>query len=420
VSRGLRILRDSAWPLLPVAFITLLLPRPAAADYVVQQGDILEINVLGVPGLHRRTPVDPGGQIALPLIGEIDAAGKSLSDLRSTLRGLLIAKNIVRRGEVVIDVAEYRPVYVGGDVVKPGAYPYRPGMTVRDAVALAEGYDLFRLRGRDPTLEAANSQADFESYAVEIAKHMIRISRLKAELAGRRELDLKDIPGLPVKPEVLEGIKQIEAQRLAADWENRKRDKGHLTQMLNGTKDQLAAMVRERDHSAVALDQQNKYLARGRDLIQRGLLQNSRMEELQRAAIAAQNHLYEMQARVSQAEKDVADFTRKLETLDEEWRVKLLQELQEAITQSETARYRFEAAAEKVRYTAGAPNSWRVPAEPPTITIHRVVNGGEQRRTADETTGLSPGDNVEIVAKATSKQPAVSPIAGAGPGSARK
>ena len=392
-------LASLAWPLFVVTFVAVLLPRPAAADYTVQQGDVLEISVLGVPGLHRRVPVDAGGQIALPLIGEIDAAGKSLSDLRSTLRELLIAKNIVRHGEVVIDVAEYRPLYVGGDVVKPGAYPYRPGMAVRDAVALAQGYDLLRLRGRDPTLEAANAQADFKSYAVEIAKHMIRIIRLKAELAGRHELDLKDIPELPVRPEVLEGVKQIETQRLAADWENGNRDKAHLMQMLNGTKDQLAAMLRERDHNAAAIDQQNQYIARARELMQRGLLQNSRMEELQRGATATQNQLYEMQARVSQAQKDVADFTRKLETLDEERRVRLLQELEEAITQSETARHRFEAAAEKVRYTAGAPNSWSVAAEPPKITIHRVVDGSEQRRTADEATSLSPGDNIEIVTK---------------------
>jgi polysaccharide biosynthesis/export protein len=182
--------------------------------------------------------------------------------------------------------------------------------------------------------------------------------------------------------------------------------------MLNGTKDQLAAMLRERDHSAAALDQLNKYIARARELMQRGLLQNSRMEDLQRGATAAQNQLYEMQARVSQARKDVVDFTRKSETLDEERRVRLLQELQEAITQSETARHRFEAAAEKMSYTAGAPNSWSVSAEPPKITIHRVVNGSEQRRTADEATSLSPGDNIEIVAKAKTNKPAGSPMAG--------
>jgi polysaccharide export outer membrane protein len=385
--------------LLSFACVAVLPVGQAAADYTVQRGDILEISVPGAPGLNRRVPVDAGGQISLPLLGQIDAAGKSVSDLRATLRELLLAKNIMRRPEVVIDIAEYRPVYIRGDVVKSGAYPYRPGMTVRDAVALAEGYDTLHLRGRDPIIEAANVQADYDSYAVEAAKQEVRITRLKAALEGRRDLDLKSSPQFPVKPEAMAEIRKVESQRLSADWENGDREKAHLTEMLNGTKQQLAALTREREHSAAALDQQNKYIARVRELMQRGLLQNSRMEELQRGFTAAQSQLYEVQTRVLQAQKDVADFARKLDTVDDERRTRLLQELQEAITQLETARYRFEAAAAKARYTEGAINHRSDPAEAPNITIYGSANGGEQRRGANEATALGPGDNVEVVFK---------------------
>jgi polysaccharide biosynthesis/export protein len=319
--------------------------------------------------------------------------------LRATLRDLLVAKNITRRPEVVIDIAEYRPLYIGGDVVKPGSYPYRPGMTVRDAIALAQGYDSLHLRGRDPMVEAANAQADYDSYAIEAAKQVVRIDRLKAALADRRELDLKNGPDFPVRPEAMAEIRRVESQRLSADWENRSRERAHLTEMLNGTKEQLATLTREREQSAAALDQQNKYLARVRELMQRGLLQNSRFEELQRGLITAQNQFYEMQTRVLQAQKDVADFTRKLDTVDDERRARLLQELQEAITQLETSRYRFEAAATKVKYTEGAISHWNDPAEAPKITIYENVNGGEQRRRASEAAPLNPGDNIEIVFK---------------------
>jgi polysaccharide export outer membrane protein len=375
------------------------LPVGRAADYTVQQGDVLEISVPGVPGLHRRTPVDAAGQVSLPLVGQVDAAGKSVSELRATLRDLLVAKNITRRPEVVIDIAEYRPLYIGGDVVKPGSYPYRPGMTVRDAIALAQGYDSLHLRGRDPMVEAANAQADYDSYAIEAAKQVVRIDRLKAALADRRELDLKNGPDFPVRPEAMAEIRRVESQRLSADWENRSRERAHLTEMLNGTKEQLATLTREREQSAAALDQQNKYLARVRELMQRGLLQNSRFEELQRGLITAQNQFYEMQTRVLQAQKDVADFTRKLDTVDDERRARLLQELQEAITQLETSRYRFEAAATKVTYTEGAISHRNDPAEAPKITIYENVNGGEQRRRASEAAPLNPGDNIEIVFK---------------------
>ena len=50
-------------------------------------------------------------------------------------------------------VAEYRPVYVNGDVSKPGEYPYRPTTTARQVVALAGGYDIMHIRMNNPYLE---------------------------------------------------------------------------------------------------------------------------------------------------------------------------------------------------------------------------------------------------------------------------
>jgi polysaccharide export outer membrane protein len=113
-----------------------------------------------------------------------------------------------------------------------------------------------------------------------------------------------------------------------------------------------------------------------------------------------------MQARVAQAKKDVDDFTRKLQIIDDQRRVQLLQELQEATTKSATARYRFEAAAEKVKYSAGAQNSSTAPADPPKITIHRAVSGNQRQLSAEEATRLSPGDNIEIVTKVKPDKPA--------------
>ena len=50
-------------------------------------------------------------------------------------------------------MAEYRPVYINGDVSKPGEYPYRPATTARQLVAVAGGYDIMRIRMNNPYLE---------------------------------------------------------------------------------------------------------------------------------------------------------------------------------------------------------------------------------------------------------------------------
>jgi polysaccharide export outer membrane protein len=391
----------SCWILCLLGFFSLLMPCAAVAGYIVQRGDILEITVPGVPGLHRRAPIDAGGQLSVPVIGDIDAAGKSLAELRTTLRDLLLVKNVIRDPEVLIDVAEYRPVYVGGDVTKPGAYPYRPGMTVRDAVALAQGYDLLHLRGRDPVLEASKTRGDYESLAVELARLIVRVARLKAELGDREELDVNEFGSIPVKPDVMAEIAQLERQQLAADRVDSDREKTYLARMIKGTKDQLNALVHEQEQDAIALDQQRKNLARARDLMQRGLIQNARIEDLERVVAGAQSQTFQVQARAAQAQKDLEDFTKKLQTADDQRRIRLLQELRDAVTQSATARYRLEAAAENVRYTSAAKsqNPSAAPVDPPEVTIYRLVNNTQEQLKADEVASLDPGDNVEIVIK---------------------
>ena len=381
--------------------LALFAAGPALADYIAEPGDVLEITVQGAPGLHRRAAIDAVGHLSMPILGDVEAAGKSLSQVKAILRKLLIAKNIMREPEVTVEVGEYRPVYVGGDVVKPGAYPYRPGMTARDAVALAEGYDLLHLRGRDPMLEAADARGDYDTYAVEFAKQTARIARLKAELSGGPGVDLKALGNLPVEPSVLAEIIQFENQQLAADREDRDREKASLGRMIKQTQDQLAALQHEQQEGANARDQQQKNLARAREMMQRGLLAMARLEDNQRAFAAAQNQLFDTQARAAQAQKDLEDLTRKLQTTDDQRHIQLLQELRDAVTQSATARYRLDAATEKVRYTAGGGLRGEPAAahDPPEVTIYRLVNGVQQKSRANEGTMLNPGDNVEIATK---------------------
>ena len=138
VSLGLRLTRFAA-----AVAVTLVLGSalPARADYIAQRGDVLEVTVSGAPGLNRRVLVNSDGKIALPFLGEVEAAELSLSELRRHLEELLVANNVVERPDVIVSVAEYGPIYLDGDVAKPGEYRFHPEMTVRTAIALAGGID---------------------------------------------------------------------------------------------------------------------------------------------------------------------------------------------------------------------------------------------------------------------------------------
>lgn len=83
--------------------------------------------------------VDDSGFVRLPLIGQVEAAGRSVRQLERDIEARL-ASEYLRNPRVSIEVINYRPFYIIGEVNKPGEYSYVAGMRVLNAVALAGGY----------------------------------------------------------------------------------------------------------------------------------------------------------------------------------------------------------------------------------------------------------------------------------------
>ena len=84
--------------------------------------------------------VDDQGQIAVPLIGSITAAGKTAKQLESDVSRALVKGDYLKNPHVTVEVIAYRPIFVLGEVSKPGQYPYQPGMTFLTAIAVAGGF----------------------------------------------------------------------------------------------------------------------------------------------------------------------------------------------------------------------------------------------------------------------------------------
>lgn len=114
----------------------------AVADdgpYLLDTGDRLRIFVYGQPSLSRQYTVDHDGRIAVPLIGDVSARGKTTQELQGAIRSRLGAE-FVRDPQVTVDVQQNRPFFIYGEVRAAGQYPYVSGMTVETAIAIAGGY----------------------------------------------------------------------------------------------------------------------------------------------------------------------------------------------------------------------------------------------------------------------------------------
>lgn len=107
--------------------------------YLLDTADRLRIFVYGQPNLSRLYTVDHEGRIAVPLIGNITARGKTTSELQGVIRSRLGAE-FVKDPQVTVDVQQNRPFFIYGEVKTAGQYPYVSGMTVETAIAIAGGY----------------------------------------------------------------------------------------------------------------------------------------------------------------------------------------------------------------------------------------------------------------------------------------
>jgi protein involved in polysaccharide export with SLBB domain len=114
------------------------LPPPLTATHI-QVGDRLTITVYDEPNLTGVYDVTPSGVVNLPLIGDVKAVDHTTAQLQQEIANRYVQGKFVQEPKVTIAVVEYRPIYIFGEVAKPGTYPYRPGLNLLTAETLAGG-----------------------------------------------------------------------------------------------------------------------------------------------------------------------------------------------------------------------------------------------------------------------------------------
>jgi polysaccharide biosynthesis/export protein len=127
----------------------------AVAAYFVKPGDVLEISVWKEPDLQRSVLVRPDGGFSFPLVGEIDARGKSVADLNKIVSDRL--SKYISEAVVTVSITEVKgnKIFVIGQVNKPGEFIVNPSVNIMQALSMAGGMtpfaatnDIIVLRGQ--------------------------------------------------------------------------------------------------------------------------------------------------------------------------------------------------------------------------------------------------------------------------------
>jgi len=114
------------------------LAAAAIASPKLQPGDKIRVTVYGEDKLGGDYQIDQSGQISLPLAGTVAAVGLTQAELEQAL-AKKFRSEYLKSPKVTVTIATLQPFYMMGEVQKPGEYPYRSGLNVLTAVAIAGG-----------------------------------------------------------------------------------------------------------------------------------------------------------------------------------------------------------------------------------------------------------------------------------------
>lgn len=395
---------------LMLGLLACCLPSAASAgEYRLRSGDTVEIIVVGAPDLKQRLTIDIDGQIGISLVGSLQVSGMTISNLTEKLQQVLPAKayrirgsdlktgqRAAEDGEIVVNIAEFSPVYVNGDVAKPGEVHFRPNLTVRKAVALAGGYEVMRERFVDPVILSADLGAEYQSLWIEQARRQTRLARLEAQLAERQSFHVA-APESPVSRELLHDLARTEQQQFTLRKSNLLKDSDFLTRAITSASDQLTALAEQRDKEKEGVLSDTAELERLQQANRMGNVTMGRLVEQRRSMLFSSTRLLQTQAQITQLTREREDYSRRMERLDEVTKLELLSELQETKVTLAALNAKIAATARKMDYAGSMRSELAVRTKGKrSVLIVRQTAGSTLQIAAEEDTILEPGDVVEI------------------------
>ncbi len=347
--------------------------------------------------------VDSTGQLSLPLVGAIPAGGRTAQEVGTSIGEELQRRiGLVHRPDAAVEVAQFRPFFVVGQVDKPGAYPFRPQLTVLQAVGLAGG--LYRAPNPGDlrlAREAIGVQGDLRQVAGERAAVLARRARLEAEKRGDATITFPpDLTGPRAEPIALDAIREeqalFEARReaLRSQITAITQAKALLDTEIQSLQAKIASQDRQIGLARKELDTIN-------GLMERGLVSSPRQLALEQMVAQLESTRLDSQVAISRARQDIARNERAILDLKTQRQSTVLADLREAQIRLAHLEEKAATARGLLADTAfTAPQLVRRQKEAerlaPVYTLVRTSAEGSREFTVAETDPVLPGDVLKV------------------------
>jgi len=373
-----------------------------AGDYKLGVSDQVKIRVQEWPDLNGEYSVTPDGAVSLPLIGNVDVVGMGLNDLAKAISDRLQQRSErAERVTAAVEIVRYRPFAILGDVQRPGEYPYRPGLTVIEAISTAGGYyrpefGLLRL-GRD----VAVANGDIRTQSAALTRLLAREARLTATLDGRDAISLPpELAKQKDDPEISKLMKN-EQDALSLEIAMKRNEKASVEAIkelyqneIDSLRGHIQALTQEHDSIA-------KQLNDLRSMAARGLALAPTMFALERSLAQVASQLMSTETAIVRAQESITLAEQRVSDLQQERRRGETKDLAKTRDDIADARAKIATATQLLHEAqTSAPAEARERLSPtgdrPDFVILRKDGETMRELGADEKTFVDPGDIIKI------------------------
>lgn len=396
----------SRYPSCAVLLLLLfLLPgRATGADYALGAGDDLTVKVYEWPDISGDYRIGADGKMSFPVIGDIMATGLTVDQLGKAIGEMLGRQARLKDPlSVAVQVKEYRPFFITGDVQKPGAYPFRPGLTVLQAVTVAGG--LFRFT--DPGLLRLERDAIIHRGELRILKEkltalMARNARLKAERDGASAIAFPDDEDFDRKDPRIAAMVDRETALFRTQKADLERQLSSLTDLQNLYWGEISALQAQIESEKKQGELVQKEVDELRGLAARGLTSNPRLFLVERTLAEIDGTQRNLQAVIMRSRQSIAQAAQQADELKIKFRDRIDGESDQVGAEIRDARLRMDTTsqlvteAEETAPMAIARRLRNSGAEPRFKLSRRTADGGKQEVNAENSDLVEPGDVVQV------------------------
>jgi protein involved in polysaccharide export with SLBB domain len=404
------------WPVAAALLAaTALLTGPAVAgDYLLGPQDKLRLKVFewrasrdevfAWEALNDEYVVAADGTVSMPLLGGIRAAGLSPPEFAKTVSEQLAAEmQLGRLLDVAVEVVQFRPFYIVGQVAQPGEFPYRPGLTVLQALSIAGG-----LRTREEGLvrtdrEIIAGRGEITLLSLSQTSLLIKKARLQAELGEAKAFQLpKELDAMSSDRTVAVLFAQ-EQLIFEARRENVATQVRALDDLRNFLDKEVTSLERQLELYDTQLELVEKELSGVSTLVGKGLAAAPREMSLSRLLAEIQGERLSTETAFYRANQEISRTEVSLLTLKNSHRNEVTTQLREVQVQLDELGAKADTALQLLHDSEDsgprllAMRNAAARAEPRFTIVRPDASGGVKEIAASENTEIQPGDTVKVV-----------------------